>query len=160
MAYMNLKTFEIWADSNIDGFENEHFEVDELIAPVIRELNLKGYTTKFCCSGHPYYMFNEAFTKTEKDATTIVGLIDTERCEDANFSVRALYIMPDNDLYIVFAGVSSNDFCLPLPDGFRWDDECTIRYDYIETEVYEFLSERLNACKTLYEWAMKLPIKK
>ena len=115
---MNLKTFEIWADSNIDGFENEHFEVDELIAPVIRELNLKGYTTKFCCSGHPYYMFNEAFTKTEKDATAIVGLIDTERCEDANFSVRALYIMPDNDLYIVFAGVSSNDFCLPLPDGF------------------------------------------
>lgn len=51
---MNLKTFEIWADSNIDGFENEHFEVDELIAPVIRELTLKGYTTKFCCSGHPY----------------------------------------------------------------------------------------------------------
>lgn len=105
-------------------------------------------------------MFNEAFTKTEKDAPAIVGLVNTERCEDANFPVRALYIMPDNDLYIVFAGVSSNDFCLPLPDGFRWDDECTIRYDYIETGVYEFLSERLNACKTLYEWAMKLPMKK
>ena len=28
------------------------FEVDELIAPTIIELNRKGWTTEFCCSGH------------------------------------------------------------------------------------------------------------
>lgn len=47
MAYMDLNTFEIWAESNIDGFHDEHIEVDELIAPIIRELNhnlvLAGY---------------------------------------------------------------------------------------------------------------------
>ena len=31
----------------------EIVEVDEMILPVIRILNLKGYRTKFCCSGHP-----------------------------------------------------------------------------------------------------------
>ena len=28
-------------------------EIDEMIAPMIRELNNKGYITDFCCSGHP-----------------------------------------------------------------------------------------------------------
>ena len=32
MAYMDLKTFEIWAKSNIDGFHDEHIEIDEVIA--------------------------------------------------------------------------------------------------------------------------------
>ena len=48
MAYMNLKTMEIWAESNIDGFHDEHIEIDEVIAPVIRELNLKGYGSAKC----------------------------------------------------------------------------------------------------------------
>lgn len=52
MAYYDLKTNEIWAESNIDGFHDEHIEIDEVIAPLIRELNIKGYKTKFCCSGH------------------------------------------------------------------------------------------------------------
>lgn len=30
------------------------FECDELIAPIILELNRKGYKTKYCCSGHIY----------------------------------------------------------------------------------------------------------
>lgn len=29
-------------------------EIDDLILPIIRELNLKGYITKYCCSGHSY----------------------------------------------------------------------------------------------------------
>ena len=55
MTYYDLKTNEIWADSNIAGFHDEHIEIDEVIAPLIRELNIKGYKTKFCCSGHPFY---------------------------------------------------------------------------------------------------------
>ena len=60
MAYYDLKTNEIWADSNIAGFHDEHIEIDEVIAPLIRELNIKGYKTKFCCSGHPFYSLCEA----------------------------------------------------------------------------------------------------
>lgn len=32
--------------------EGNVFEVDELIAPTIIELNKKGWATQFCCSGH------------------------------------------------------------------------------------------------------------
>ena len=46
MAYYDLKTNEIWAESNIDRFHDEHIEIDEVIAPLIRELNIKGYKTK------------------------------------------------------------------------------------------------------------------
>lgn len=36
----------------IKGCDGDVVEVDELFAPVIAELNRKGYRTKFCCSGH------------------------------------------------------------------------------------------------------------
>lgn len=32
MAYYDLKTNEIWAESNIDRFHDEHIEIDEVIA--------------------------------------------------------------------------------------------------------------------------------
>lgn len=41
MAYYDLKTNEIWADSNIAGFHDEHIEIDEVIAPLIRERILR-----------------------------------------------------------------------------------------------------------------------
>jgi len=156
MAYMDLNTFEIWAESNIDGFHDEHIEVDELIAPIIRELNLKGYKTKFCCSGHPYYSLNEAFTSSEETAKGLVGLVKTEKTDNADIPIRALYVALDDDFYIAFDGVSSQDFTVPLPDGFWWDEDSIIRYSYSTREVYELLAERLNACKTLYEWANSL----
>lgn len=82
MAYYDLKTNEIWADSNIAGFHDEHIEIDEVIAPLIRELNIKGYKTKFCCSGHPFYSLCEAMVDSEETAKAFVGLIGTERTEN------------------------------------------------------------------------------
>lgn len=29
-------------------------EVDDMLLPIIKKLNLKGYITKYCCSGHSY----------------------------------------------------------------------------------------------------------
>jgi len=100
MAYMDLKTFEIWAESNIDGFHDGQAEIDEVIAPVIRELNIKGYRTSYCCSGHPFYSMNEAFTSSEEIANGIVGLVKTEPSNNKKFPIRALYMMPDTDFYI------------------------------------------------------------
>ena len=44
MAYYDLKTNEIWAESNIDGFHDEHIEIDEVIAPLVRELNINDFS--------------------------------------------------------------------------------------------------------------------
>ena len=158
MAFMDMKTFEIWAESNIDGFHDEHIEIDEVIAPIIRELNLKGYKTKFCCSGHPYISLNEAFTNSAETAKGLGGLVKTERTDNEDLPIRALYIAPDDYFYIVFDGISSQDFLVPLPNGFWWDDNI-IRYEYSTDGVYELLEERLNACKALYQWASILPQK-
>ena len=45
--YINELTFKI----NTEAAPHS-FEVDDLIATTIQELNLKGYKTAFCCSGH------------------------------------------------------------------------------------------------------------
>lgn len=54
---MNLNTFELVHEVDFsDGVTNEcqetWVELDDLIAPVISELNKKGYKTLFSCSGH------------------------------------------------------------------------------------------------------------
>ena len=157
MAYYDLKTNEIWAESNIEGFHDEHIEIDEVIAPLIRELNIKGYKTKFCCSGHPFYSLCEAMVDSEETAKAFVGLIGTERTENPRVPVRALYVMPDNDFYITFEENEQKTIVLALPDGFEWDDERTIRYTYNNYEFYAFLSERAKAAKALHDWATQLP---
>ena len=159
MAYMDLKTFEIWAVSNIDGFHDGQVEIDEVIAPIIRELNLKGYKTKFCCSGHPYISLNEAFTNSEETAKGLVGLVKTEPTDKEDLPIRALYVAPDDFFYISFDGISSQDFPVSLPDGFWWEEDNIIRYEYSTDGIYELLEERLTACKTLYQWAVNLPSK-
>ena len=157
MAYYDLKTNEIWADSNIAGFHDEHIEIDEVIAPLIRELNIKGYKTKFCCSGHPFYSLCEAMVDSEETAKAFVGLVGTERTENPRVPVRALYVMPDNDFYITFEENEHKAIVLALPDGFEWDDERTIRYTYNNFEFYAFLAERAKAAKALHDWATQLP---
>ena len=157
MTYYDLKTNEIWADSNIAGFHDEHIEIDEVIAPLIRELNIKGYKTKFCCSGHPFYSLCEAMVDSEETAKAFVGLIGTERTENPRVPVRALYVTPDNDFYITFEENEQKAIVLALPDGFEWDDERTIRYTYNNFEFYAFLSERAKAAKALHDWATQLP---
>lgn len=157
MAYYDLKTNEIWAESNIDRFHDEHIEIDEVIAPLIRELNIKGYKTKFCCSGHPFYSLYEAMVDSEETAKAFVGLIGTERTENPRVPVRALYVTQDNDFYITFEENEQKAIVLALPDGFEWDDERTIRYTYNNYEFYAFLAERAKAAKALHDWAIQLP---
>jgi len=41
---MKNTTFDYFSGSNIDHFLDDCFDVDDAIAPVIKVLNLKGYT--------------------------------------------------------------------------------------------------------------------
>lgn len=43
MAFMHSKTFDIINSSNIDGYLDDYFEIDDYIAKPIQILNLKGY---------------------------------------------------------------------------------------------------------------------
>lgn len=45
--YISEDSFEI-----LDKPDEKSFEVDDLIAPAISQLNKLGYVTAFCCSGH------------------------------------------------------------------------------------------------------------
>lgn len=159
MAYMDLKTFEMWAGSNMDKFYDGKVEIDEAIAPVIRELNLKGYKTKFCCSGHPYKFLYEAFASSEEVVKATGGLVKAEPSNREDYPIRILYTMPDNGFYVWFDGMSSQDFPDPLPEGFWWDedDDDMIHYTYSADDVFELLEERLCACRSLYQWAENLP---
>ena len=53
MAYLSRKTFHIikYGDRRIKKLWDDHFHVDDLIAPVIQLLNRKGYFTEMCCAG-------------------------------------------------------------------------------------------------------------
>lgn len=53
MVYINESTFEMWDFPDIFEEMTGWFPVDEVIAPAVRELNLRGYRTTYSCSGHP-----------------------------------------------------------------------------------------------------------
>ena len=49
MGYINFKTGKIkHYEPEIPGY----IEVDDLMCPIVFELNRKGYITKYCCQGH------------------------------------------------------------------------------------------------------------
>lgn len=70
MAYICEKDWSIFHSENDDQFNAENcFEVDEVIALSVCELNKKGYATKFCCSGH---IFSDA-TPWHNESGEIIG---------------------------------------------------------------------------------------
>ena len=78
--YLCLSCFEIYEKDSlrIDEFSEYIFcpktncigeivEVDELMIPVIIELNKKGYFTQYCCSGHFYGQHPNGYIMFKKD---------------------------------------------------------------------------------------------
>jgi hypothetical protein len=49
------------------GCKGHVAEIDELLIPVIIELNKKGYKTCFCCAGHYYEAIPQCYICFEKD---------------------------------------------------------------------------------------------
>ncbi|MEA4969945.1 MAG: hypothetical protein VB051_05355 [Candidatus Pelethousia sp.] len=98
MPYMHKRTFEIIQDSNIDNELDDYFEVDELIALPIQTLNLKGYKTEFCCSGHSFPSSGETFAAPEtKDYENFIG--GTYKTNIVFADGSALLPVPNGDWY-------------------------------------------------------------
>lgn len=142
MAVMHKETFKIYHEDMMRVPEG-YVYIDELIAPTIAVLNQKGYTTVFCCSGHP-----------ENDFMIL------DRNEEAGFRKAANSL----NAYIAF----ETGITLPyLPDGFEAErnvlyDRLVIRKWYVvenahDNEYYEKARQILETMKRLYEWALTLP---
>lgn len=169
MAYLNLKTFELYNGSNIKDYLDEFIEIDELLAPIIVVLNQKGYHTDFSCSGHPFSdicegTFGESFfgknctlsdeEKLKKVAGVIYGTVYCEKTDDPQFPYRVVFENDAHKLYISFsdAKISFDE----LPDGFEFKGGC-LSCEYDAPDYYSLLQMRLDICKKLYDWANELP---
>lgn len=65
MVYIGQKSFRIYKSIEDKNIDEPVFECDELLAPTIQLLNMLGYKTTYCCSGH--LVDNERDTGTMKD---------------------------------------------------------------------------------------------
>jgi len=177
MAYIHKETFEI-LNHMPEDWKVDYFECDELIAPVIRVLNLKGYKTKFCCAGHAYCSLNEAefksLKKTKKTPkkSAISGTYYMKPREDGWYYVK-YKSFPERGLYISFEPGTvlpepPKGFTMSYewPKGHRYEDEdgneC-VHMPKLEKDFsnkpsdYSFYRLLLAALRLLLEWAEFLP---
>lgn len=52
MVYIGQKSFRIYKSIEDKNIDEPVFKCDELLAPTIQLLNMLGYKTTYCCSGH------------------------------------------------------------------------------------------------------------
>lgn len=158
MAYMHSKTFDIVYNSNIDGFLDEFFQIDDYIAKPVQTLNRKGYTTRFCCSGHPFDTVNEVtFEDTESDPNDLMpGVVFSEKLSDGTIRVVARQAL-DCEAYITF------DPSIELPDSvpygwYRMKDTIRCLWRYCEDPLV-CMQNVFKAMLNLTEWVNNLPPK-
>ena len=140
MAVMHKTTFNLYQnDQNI--VPKGYAAIDELIAPAIQVLNRKGYTTEFCCSGHPLKDWLMRTSKTK------------EGYEKSMAPIRS---------YVAFA----DGITLPsLPPGFEvmhltFTERLVIEKIYMVNDVSDYFAlaqEILETMKQMYQWALDLP---
>lgn len=141
----------------------ELFECDDLVAPILSELNKRGYKTKYSCSGH--------FSKLDKTAffDEIYGVFIVNDNEYIHFSVP--YIMFDENVVSISDIIGENE-TFPV-DGWNIEfdkdlNHIVLRVDrdllekYIESEktnhlsYYKFYNKLLELHSNLFEWACNL----
>lgn len=112
-------------------------EVDELILPVIAELNRKGYYTEYCCSGH-YYERNIASYIMFEEGIALPSLPDGWKLDTDTFKNRGRY-------------------CIRFIDRFEKmnaDEDQWFLEDYMAINFVTINS----AMNNLLAWAIKLPV--
>ena len=174
MAYIEKTTFKIFqSTTSANGFE-----CDDIIAPVIRVLNLKGYTTTFCCSGHIFDEVNEIIAinqSPEEIKNSIDNVCEIKRITRNQIDPEEYYIedIPEDAvLYrvkFILAGntggayIAFKEGCMlkTLPNGWEKDGSCIRKFfcNTYDTE-YDFFEEQLESMKELKKWADELPTKR
>lgn len=156
MAFMHSKTFDIINSSNIDGYLDDYFEIDDYIAKPIQILNLKGYKTEFCCSGHPYDTVNEL--TMENDGTDphelMPGVVSVESLPNGWLKVVVRQAL-DCEAYVAFA----SNVILPEqpPEGwYRVPDAIRCRWPH-DDDPLVCMQNVYAAMKDLTVWAEGLP---
>ena len=172
MAIINGKTFEIYSHSVDPKTLKNCFECDDLIAPIIRTLNLKGYTTTYCCAGHPYIEESEAIVYSTIrpsfdliPGTYYVRKVKNKKCKNIElhhemnaYKVRfAQYLTRES--YILF-----KEGCVPdtIPACWGYNaDRNIISREYLVEKItpLEFFKEQLKCMEELQKWADSLPKK-
>ncbi|MBE6570055.1 MAG: hypothetical protein E7658_07575 [Ruminococcaceae bacterium] len=146
MAAMHTETFEIFHnDQNI--VPSGYVAIDELIAPTIQVLNQKGYTTMFCCSGHP---LEEELTRTTK----------TEEGYYKTLAYFASYIVFEEG--ITLPSVPPDFEVRRKIPGTKSASRLTIDKHYTlsktsDNPFFEMAQQILDTMKQLYQWALELP---
>lgn len=179
MVYLNLKTNKIHHDLDIEGrgpYLKDYIEVDDMIAPVIKLLNEKGYTTTFSCSGHyEWTLYNGGCSYEDlNNIPSHINILYKKKVfpdSNGNHLYSIIYESDDNrSLYIAFKyGIGLWLHNQELPEGFIWDDinedcelDCKfcIRYHYKEKDFIPFIKEQVEVIEKLYNWAKELPDRK
>ena len=120
------------------GCVGDLVHIDELMLPIIRTLNKKGYLTKFCCSGHvneeysyPYISFE---TVTQKDKEEIIKIF-------LNYPLpKPWFIEIDNMFEYSHSKTNSNDIKLPY-DYMSCYSETDESYNQFIEEVNNLILE-------------------
>ncbi len=140
MGCMHRTTFEIYHnDQNIlpDGYA----DIDELIAPTIQVLNQKGYTTRFCCSGHPCDKWlmeedEEDFRETAVPLNSYIAFAE---------GVTLPSLPPD-----FIAEQSIDNLRLEIRKWYKIDNAS-------DNQFFEKAKKILETMEQLYQWALDLP---
>lgn len=146
MAYMNIKTFELYHQVSLDSEHScvvlepdtiypvyDFVYIDDMIAPIIQLLNKKGYETCFCCSDHSlttslYIEDNSELSKNGECDNTVN--CDISQCP--------------HDMYISFN--KPDALGQNLPEGWKYDEDNhqVIRYYKLNSLIRFDDSDRAN----------------
>lgn len=136
--YIGKQSYNLYQSKNDVRIQEDVFEVDEFIAPIISLLNKKGYITTACCSGHVTDCGEWGGDKLYS-CGYIAFVSDTE--------------LPFNTISTINSVKSSRIVCCVC----LIEDRIVLRISYKETNnIKERYIDIMNTMIDLYNWAESL----
>lgn len=161
MAWINNENFDILQTLKEKHNVNDYFEVDDMIALPVAELNRRGYFTVNSCAGHPFQTETILDTRVSQREFTIEELFD-ELFEDpdADDAILTFRTFASQRSYIVFEEPLPDT--VGVPDGWRYDakNQAIYRHYTHTPNPYLFMKAQMEFMLSLVRWITKLPYKR